>query len=240
MIINYHLKGTKNVGDEYCAPAFYYNIKERKDIRNIITEKNDFAKLIIFGGGAIANTAKNYKKHTKVKSVLWGVGNTTRGSFTPPNHGSYSEFILAGIRDFNIIKSGNIRWVPCSSCMSSLFDNPSEPTTDFVYYGHKKMSPLGNMNNDIMDLSKVINYLSSGETVVTTTYHGVYWATLLGRKVICKPFGSKFFGLKHKPLFTDNISINNIKNLKPVSYKDALEECRNANNRFWEEVKCII
>lgn len=240
MIINYHLKGSNNVGDEHCAPALYFNISDRQDIRSCVTNKDTRFNVAVFGGGAIANTAKNYRKHVKYKAVLWGVGNTSRGVFKEPLHGDYSEFTLAGIRDYNVKGMKNVRWVPCPSCMSTLFDQKIDPTEEYVYYGHKRMSPLGKMNNDNMNFKEVIEYLSSGETVVTSTYHGVYWATLLGKKVICKPFGSKFFGLKHKPLMTNDISINNIKKLKPVQYPDSLEECRNANKNFWREVKCII
>jgi hypothetical protein len=39
------------------------------------------------------------------------------------------------------------------------------------------------------------------DVVVANTYHGAYWATLLGRRVIvAAPFSNKFFGFRHEPV----------------------------------------
>lgn len=35
-----------------------------------------------------------------------------------------------------------------------------------------------------MDFNETVAFLGSSEVVLTTSYHGLYWATLLGRKVV--------------------------------------------------------
>lgn len=231
-IANFHIKGTKNVGDEVCAPALYFPIGDAFDIRKSVEPK-----IAIYGGGAIAKSARRYQATRKSAiAILWGVGDTDRGKMQTPMHSPYKNFKLSGIRDYPATqKNKSIEWVPCASCMSPLFDNPPLPTKEVVFYGHKKLSPMGEINNDTTCFERVIKHLSSGDTVVTSSYHGVYWATLLGRKVICIPFGSKFFGFKHMPLIVEEY-----KQQKGNSYDGVLEECRERNKQFWEKVKCVI
>lgn len=235
-LANLHIKNSSNVGDEYCAPAHYFPIKARYGITTRPREKS-----IIYGGGAIAKSVQKYNSRYKPKkSFLWGVGNTDRDiNKKPESLDVYKDFILSGIRDYNVVKEStnkkNIIWVPCSSCMSPLFDNIPAPEKEVVFYGHKRMSPMQEMNNDNMDFKKVIEHLGRGETVVTSSYHGVYWATLLNRKVVCIPFGSKFFGFKHPPTIVEKYN-----GQKGRNYPYALEECRKKNIDFWEKIKCAI
>lgn len=238
LTVNYHIKDSKNVGDEMCAPAHYFDIKNRLNI----TSQSMHPKVSIYGGGAIANIA--VKHHTKNRGVgiLWGVGTTSRNKMALPTYKPASQFVLQGIRDYQTaISYSELEWVPCASCMSKLFDDVSDPIKDCVYYGHKILSPLSEMNNDEMDFAKVIKHLSSGETVITSSYHGVYWATLLGRKVLCLPFGSKFFGFKHPPVMIKRSQLaSKLSGIQGNSYPFALEECREANLKFWEKVKSFI
>jgi len=55
------------------------------------------------------------------------------------------------------------------------------------------------MTNLAGDMEEVIAFLASGEVVVTSSYHGAYWARLLGRKVALLPRGSKFWHLPPAP-----------------------------------------
>lgn len=240
VVVNYHIRGAKNVGDEMCAPALYFDLGKDSKISHIQdTVKN--CKVAIYGGGAIGNTARRYQVSRKNMAVLWGVGNTDRGKFSPPSHPSYPEFALRGVRDYHAaMKNKNLDWVPCVSCMSELFDNPPEPTQEVVYYGHKRMSPMGDMNNDATNFEEVISYLSKGETIVTSSYHGVYWGLLLNRKVACIPFGSKFYGFKHLPKMYVGATSHTLKKVEGFKYDGVLEEYREQNIKFWEKVKCVI
>lgn len=46
------------------------------------------------------------------------------------------------------------------------------------------LGPDDFLTNSAMNLETAVSFLGSSEVVLTTSYHGLYWATLLGRKVI--------------------------------------------------------
>ena len=192
-VLNLHLTNSGNVGDEYCAPYHYFDIPQRGHIN----DETDSETIVIYGGGAIANGAIRHREQNSIKtSIVWGVGSTKRGVYSEPPQTKFDGFSLVGVRDYT---NKNHEWVPCASCMSPLFDDIPDPIQTAVYYGHASLSPMGEFNNNHMNFAEVIRHLSKGETVVTSSYHGAYWASLMGRKVVCLPFGSKFYGLKHPP-----------------------------------------
>ena len=95
------------------------------------------------------------------------------------------------------------------------------------------------MINTGQNLYLIIEILGSSDTVITNSYHGVYWATLLGRKVVCIPWGSKFNMFKHPPtMATERNWVEKIEKAK--SYPEALEDCRKANIAFYNDVKNLI
>lgn len=235
MLLNAHLMNSGNVGDEYCSPSHYFDGIERIHV----TDPKLAGETIIYGGGAIAAGAATHSQKD-TQAVLWGVGATQRHKKSYPLHPMYPESVkLFGIRDYQLNnKPKGYEWVPCVSCMHPAFDKEYEIEREFGYYGHAKMSPLYDLNNDEMDFEKVIQFLGSSEVVITSSYHGVYWATLLKKKVLCLPFGTKFMGFKHKPIL-----INHINELSPslvkqaVIYEEALQECRTVNEQFYEKVR---
>lgn len=187
-MISVHLTGTNNIGDEMGSPALYfdgfagrYHFDDYPD-----------SDITVFGGGCLSLSSSLHAKNAPGKSVLWSGGTTERNNDIINDDIDYSVFDLVGLRDCPT--KGNYDWLPCPSCMSPLFDNPPEPTKRVVHYGHRKISPVVGLNNDCMDFETVINYLSQGETIITSSYHGMIWGTWLGRKVEVMPFGSKFFG----------------------------------------------
>jgi hypothetical protein len=74
--------------------------------------------------------------------------------------------------------------------MSTAFNhfNTTEPTHKTVYYEHPA-KPIGETDGIAMsnyqttDIAAALAFLVSGETVVTSSYHGALWAHWLGRKV---------------------------------------------------------
>lgn len=227
MIVNVSNINGKNIGDIVCPPYLYFDIggKHRSFVREKIPSKKHV--LTIWGGGAIVNNADKYVGN----KILWGAGLTHRYKHGKEwlHRENMPDYILYGSRDY-----GYGDWVPCPSCMSPIFDNPPEPTRNHVQYGHFKCSPLGFNNND-MDLKKVIDYLASAETIYTTSYHGMYWGILLGRKVVAMPFGSKFYGLPY-----DVTLVKSFDGQKGKSFPNALKECRQANIDFYAKAKPII
>lgn len=182
---------------------------------------------------------------TVAPRILWGVGHNIKDMNNDINYPPYAnKFHLVGLRDWD----SGFRWVPCASCMHTAFDKEYEIKNEFVWFEHKKrlidnryldLVPAPRMLNTGQNLEQIIEFLGSGETVVTNSYHGVYWATLLGRKVVCIPWSSKFNMFKHPPtMATEKDWPSKIK--EAISYPTALEECREANTEFYKDVKNLL
>lgn len=215
---NLHFQAKNNIGDSVCAPSIYLPLGERFHISNF----NPDNEATIWGGGCLADGSIPQAKKAKGVKIAWGIGGTERGRDHPPLPREYSVFDLAGVRDY----PGNENiWIPCSSCLSPLFDFIPEPTQSVVHYGHFTRSPMDGLNNNCMDFERVINYLSSGETIITSSYHGMVWGTWLGRKVIVQPFGSKFYGWPYE---------------WNKEHPNALKEARQLNLEFYDKVKQLI
>lgn len=248
-MINVHYKETNNIGDIYSAAFLYFDFGEIFDIKadkQKIIENHSENEIVVFGGGCLISLASKFNIEAKNK-IIWGAGRSQRNAFRLKKYTSKDNFLLYGIRDYNVNLG---EWVPCPSCMSNVFDKVYNTETRVVVYGHNKVFPLKTkypyLDNSCKSLEDVIKFLSYGEIVVTSSFHGAYWATLLNKKVIVIPFGSKFFGLKHYPryVFSKEKTINEsfIKEYSGscLSYPFALEECRERNIMFSEKVKKYI
>ena len=179
--------------------------------------------------------------------ILWGAGFNDRLTedvydIVWPDY--MGRFDLIGIRDYG----ADFRWVPCASCMHSAFDKKYEITNEIVWFEHKKRLldnktfdklPSPRMLNTGQNLQQILEFLGSAETVITNSYHGVYWATLLGRKVVCIPWGSKFHSFKHPPTMATDKNWQDMI-AKAVSYHDALDECRTVNKDFYQDAVKVI
>ncbi len=178
--------------------------------------------LVVGGGGLVFKRfLGSFEAMEKLQSVFsgkwiaWGIGQQVYPSFSPSQDNllenlysardrfDYSiylkNFDLIGIRDIGF----NYDWLPCVSCMDSTFDRKREIKHDFVVFSHRKfqikIGRFPTMSHDTQSLEEVIDFLGSGETIITSSYHGAYWGTLLGRRVIAFPFSTKFLTFKHMP-----------------------------------------
>lgn len=179
--------------------------------------------------------------------ILWGAGFNDRHTEDPydiewPEY--MSKFHLVGVRDY----VSDFRWVPCVSCMHPAFDKEYKITNEIVWFEHKKRLldnktfdklPAPRMINTGQNMEQIVEFLGSAETVITNSYHGVYWAILLGRKVVCIPWGSKFHAFKHPPTMANDKNWSDMIS-KAVSYDNALDDCRTANKDFYQEVISLI
>ena len=212
-IVNIYRKNTSNTGDRFSTPTKYFDFL--KNVKTLdITELplDEFLKeiegnIVIFGGGGFLGQ-DYFKDYVKVlleaKTELlvgWGIGHNIHGaSDILYDSYNYSEkFDLLGVRD----SVSYFKWVPCVSCMHPIFDKTFETKNRAVIYEHKNF-PLKNLGLDFPKMKngdsfeEIINFLGSAELVITNSYHGAYWATLLKRRVvIVQPFSTKFFGFNH-------------------------------------------
>ena len=245
MIFEVHRKAKNNIGDLYCNPSRYFNI----DCVSGDVLKNDFQindnDLIIGGGGLIHKKFGTYIENminsNPRTTTLWGVGH----NFGKKHNQYYPKWInkcnLVGIRDW--IDGYHGYYLPCVSCMHDAFDLEYNTLHDVVYYTHAYKTKLTNtihpvLSNNELDFYKVIKFLASGDTVITDSYHGAYWAQLLGKNVQVASWSVKFDHLKHPPVFLNSINDNIIKTKNSIH--NFLDECRDYNIEFYQNFLNLI
>lgn len=235
-----------NLGDKLSCPAQYLEFPGfKKHILSISALGNttDATPCIIGGGGLLFPSIDTHVKNAvesriRIPLILWGIGHNTHGH--PPSPPSYPDWIkqadLVGVRD---AVGHRHQYVPCASCLHPVFDDPVlKPIQDYVVYAHHHIKvvipgPMINNWQHLDHLQFVVRFLSSGEVVVTNTYHGIYWAALLGRKILCfEPFSSRFLGFPFPLVYADRHNWKE-KLSEALDVPDFLRECRNRNMRFY-------
>ncbi len=226
----HRFEGTKNIGDIVSSPCKHFEYEATHyDVRRTHIEPLPEADIYLCGGGAITRSLTELPAD-KIR-IGWGIGQSLRPAPAKATSTPLKDWDLLGNRDVDI---PGTEWVPCVSCMSPLFDEEYEIEHEVVSYmnalkySHPNMPYATNRGT----FEEAIRFIGSGAIVITNSYHGAYWATLLGRAaVIVNPYNSKFYQYKHQPA---------MQNEKPISYPEALEECREANIKFNHKVKEII
>ncbi len=239
-----------NAGDFHSAPFRYVDLGTLR-CSDIITlpRPNELARQLVIGGGGLLGSPSFEPFWQQLFSrsydtvVGWGMGDNARvdttSGFVDRTECVYPDYVrrfdLLGVRDIGT----PYEWVPCASCLHPLFDEEWPIEHDVVVFEHKRV-PTGieefpKMNNDTNDLARVLRFLGSGRVVITNSYHGAYWAQLLGRGVLAFPFSSKFYHLRHKATLCRphewKQHLDRVEDQPP-----ALQECIDANLRFARKV----
>ncbi len=157
---------------------------------------------------------------------------------------AFGKFRLIGLRDFD--PASKFHWVPCASCMHPAFDKTYEIKNDIIWFEHKKQlikdfgtDPIPRFINSGDNMEQTIELLGSANTILTNSYHGAYWGTLLKKKVIVVggAWSSKFKFMKYQPvLLGKKEHWKDVIETTPI-YENALEDCRRANKEYWELIK---
>jgi exopolysaccharide biosynthesis predicted pyruvyltransferase EpsI len=258
-VVNIHSCRTSNVGDYFSGPHHYFEKLKGKslDIHDYISNDESIAQnfkeetsahSLIIGGGGLLNRG-GFEAQMKLsetlakkgkKVVLWGVGHNSKNATEFGKINSYnidvSKFGLVGTRDFSMPGE----WVPCVSCLHPIFDKSFAETQETGIVFHletaknpvitKKFSAFPSISN-IDDFEELIHFIGSSEKIITDSYHAMYWAMLMGKKVVVIPNSSKFFDFKYQPVISnfDN-AVEDLK--KTQTYSGVLEECREINRQF--------
>lgn len=261
-VVNLHRYDPTNIGDFYCGPHHYFEQlkgkhldifdykREDKAIRDHWVEQITRNALIIGGGGLL--NREGFEMQLELfeklgakgkKTVLWGVGHNAKNSSTYGKISKYnidtSKFGLAGVRDYGMKEE----WVPCVSCLHPIFDVKHEVKNDIGVIFHKKT--VGNKNiikkfehfpstsNDAV-FEDVAQFIGETDTILTDSYHAMYWSLMLGKKVMVFPNSSKFYNFKYPPVISTFSNFeNDLKKLQ--SYSGVMEECREVNLKFAEK-----
>ena len=257
-ILNAHIMDTGNIGDIFSGPWRYFPELQMQPV-----EFHQFGKgsmvdgHVVIGGGGLFHQdehgvpvdhvieLRQLLSSTKGMRIGWGLGTMYEDNSLPaPPNEFKGQWELLGLRDW---RGPKYIWVPCASCMHPIFDQKFQTETRVVVYSHNRHPiPRGKLPHRMNTCPKnadynqvfreTIKFLSMGQVVVTSSFHGAYWATLLGRGVVVVPWASKFYTLKHPPVFTTAERWLNEVGNAPV-YPGALEECREANRSFAATVK---
>jgi hypothetical protein len=260
-IINLHRYDPTNIGDYYCGVHHYFDELKGKHLdifdykRDDTTRENWFEKItknsLIIGGGGLLNR-EGFDLQIKLfehlgekgkKTVLWGLGHNAKEKSTYGKISKYnidtSKFGLVGVRDYGMKEE----WVPCVSCLHPIFDEKHEVKNEIGMIFHKKT--LNNKsvlkkfqqfpstaNNAVFE--DVVTFIGETDIILTDSYHAMYWAMMLGKKVMVFPNSSKFYNFKYQPVISTFANFENDL-IKVKSYSGVLEECRESNMKFSEK-----
>lgn len=182
--------------------------------------------------------------------IVWGAGHNgdyqkkLRGKLDYPEW--LRNFDLVGVRDYD----QGYEWVPCASCMHPALREKHSIKHPVIWFEHKKQllkstefgtDPIPRFINSGDNIEETIRILGSAEVIITNSYHGAFWGTLLGKKVlVTEAWSSKFNAMRHKPFFLQRGEFwKDYVDQAPV-YNSALDECVDATQAFWSKVKGYV
>jgi hypothetical protein len=261
-VINVHGIDERNAGDWNCGPHLYFDQLKGKslDISGYKSPDKEITsnyidqivnKSLIIGGGGLLNRG-SFERQMKMfeniaqkekKTVLWGLGHNEKDRSNFGKVNSYnidtSKFGLVGVRDYNMKEE----WVPCVSCLHPIMDTKNVIENEVGVIFHKKTLKNKSLLNKLShypsssnttNIEDIIDFISKTDTVVTDSYHAMYWSMLLDKKVVALPNSSKFYSFKYQPTFSNFENFEN--DLKKAQrYTGILEECREINMKFSEK-----
>lgn len=238
LVTNIYTANKRNLGDRLSSPLAYFNFPFPVELKDFNSIDRDFDHVILGGGGLFWNEGriKRIVERTRGRLISWGVGHNTDGQFNIRWPKWMERFALHGVRDWG----AGFNWVPCASCMHPIFDRQYEITSEIVHYEHRKrrtgVAGLPTLRNIEPRFEEVIAFLGGGAVVLTNSYHGAFWGTLLGRTVvIVRPFSSRFFHMRHQPAIVENQNWQQAAR-EARAFPEALAECREANRVHYERV----
>lgn len=253
-----HSNDPANLGDQVCSPIDYFNWSphrtQRFDLFADLKLFSDSDALVIGGGGLLhpgfedrTRFLVEYFKAQGKPTIGWGFGSNRHGTTRLEHPHWLEQFDLLGLRD-----EYHNPWVPCVSCMSPEFDrilfaqnNPVLEVRHYYHHGRGLHLPgiASRMSNRhrAEDFPGAINFLAGAETIVTDTFHGAYWALLLGRKVVLlEPFASRFWSFPVALEVCDRQNWRGRVADGGTQINGFLETCRDANHRFKARVDKLL
>lgn len=218
------------------------------------------ADLVIFGGGGQYDLSRS---RTEFFNQLppgplyahWGTGfnsldaskiNWIDETAVSQGTDSFASFALFGSRDFNENRHGS-EYLPCPSArIRHLRGNYSvrrpigviqHAFLPFDYpVGLPEELPSISMDLSRFSIARIIRFIAESELIVSSSYHAIYWAQLLGKRAQpVSGWSSKFSGLKFAtPEFA---TVSELEALTAPDYPELLEESIELNDSFAKKVR---
>jgi hypothetical protein len=151
------------------------------------------------------------------------------------------EFDKVGVRDWG----QSLPWAPCASCMHPALKKSYSIKNDIIFFEHKKQllkdfgtDSIPRFINSGSNVEQTIELLGSANIILTNSYHGAYWGTLLKKKVVVVgAWGAKFHAMKHSPYLLDKNETWKEGLEKTTIHDNALSECISATEEYWNGIK---
>ncbi len=245
-----------NTGDMNCGPDLYFKDLTRgaacfyHSIKNVAFDMIERTDWVILGGGGLLDCSEQYQ--TTINRLLelsdhvvsWGAGHNShregaKDRWDPIVPIRYDRFFLFTSRDW---KYGSDRFCPCVSCMMPGLERTYPIKRKIGVLSHHEIR-IGEFSCDICDneqpLDVILEFIGSSEVIITNTYHGTYWATLMGKKVILyRPFSNRFDHFRYPPTRYSGDLEADIGRAR--TYPQALAECREINMQLKAELMSAI
>jgi hypothetical protein len=251
--------GVINIAENFTQPGDYFDLSPT--VRKVPLLSTSMRWLdrhvseIVIGGGGIVTSNKTNAwiaireivewAPASLPITIWGMGINDHGRFDTQYDRSLASLeqkqnVLIGLRD-----GFYASYAPCVSCMRPEFDVTIAVQREIGMYVHHAFDLPGRYPRMSSQVSgepvtyfrRVIEFLASSAVILTNSYHGAYWATLLGRRVIVvSPFSNKFFGFRHAPVIVSDSKHIPYAIGRARAYPEALSECRAATVAFYRRV----
>ena len=191
----------------------------------------------------IAETLEKIPETTGPK-YIWGAGHNDKVDTERIKYSKFlGEYRAVGVRDYQ--EESRYDWVPCASCMHPALRTNYAIKNDVIWFEHKKQmikdfgnDPIPRFVNSGANIEQTIELLGSANIILTNSYHGAYWGTLLGKRVVVvDSWSTKFSMMKHKPAFKNKKATWQEAADTAQVHPGALDECMAANQVFWDRIK---
>ena len=186
-------------------------------------------------------------KINKNKSPRYFWGGGFNGEYNKKSKNNFDwpewmvEFDKVGVRDWG----QRLPWAPCASCMNPALRKTYPIKNDVIFFEHKKQlikdfgsGSMPRFINSGSNVEQTIELLGSANIILTNSYHGAYWGTLLKKRVVVVgAWGAKFHAMKHQPYLLDKDENWKDGIEKSEIYDSALDECISKTQEFWNSIR---
>ena len=241
-----------NTGDLQCGYYKYFDKLYKynmhiHDIENVnirLISKNDF---VIIGGGGLLDAWDKWNDYINQISnicdnvIIWSAGfNDMYDVKRVDNNINFNKIKLISIRDYSH-KSG-FQYVPCATCMIPYLKIKEDVKREIgiVSHYHYRLN-YGNYDT-IYNSDKILNilrFIAQSEVIISNSYHAIYWATLMNKRVILMyETSSRFDNYKYPPQKYTGDIYNDINNSK--IYNFAMDEAIDLTINYFNDVLKIL
>lgn len=260
-----------NLGDWICCPYYYYT--EYFSRYTCVLHSNwavlwheiEREDIVIFGGGGLLDNSDELNRIInrlieKCNNVIiWGAGthkynqDNIFGKKTANERIMYERAAMVGVRDYE--HPSGLSYLPCVSCMNPAFsvkqvDVPirrSIGTIKSALESTFAVQDLPSFVTNAEPIGTVASYIMSSNIILVSSYHGAFWAMLMGKKAILPSTRLgvdkyKYFrypvGFYDGSKFDENAILEISDNLPEIP--DFLEESRQLTRQFFESCRSYI